>query len=260
MQQTVPYLLGQHRVGDRGQCTAVTDNDAAQELELNFGKEGVNDADVNEGDKLAFVIKRRQQDADTGNPAAFTVRGSRPTATVTTGGWRTGLKTPLPAAFTRTTRFSSQAVTLEVEEELRVTFNGQSESSWDYWASIRPLQHYDGGDLTSAEEAEYWTVKPGFRETTVDATDSGASNGTISIDSDVLTVTEGQAVVYTLYRVDGPMNMPVTVQVRTREPNRGGGQGSQPQHPRPRRDHRSLEGIRRIHRLSLRGRGRRGRL
>ena len=34
----------------------------------------MNDADVNEGDKLAFVVKRRQQDADTGNPARFTVR------------------------------------------------------------------------------------------------------------------------------------------------------------------------------------------
>ncbi len=103
---------------------------------------------------------------------------------------------------------------------MTVTFNGQSESNWDYWASMRPLRHYDSGDMTSSQEAEYWTVKSGFRETTVDASDSGASNGTISIESDVTTVTEGEGVTFTLYWVDGPMNRPVTVQVRTREPNR----------------------------------------
>ena len=52
----------------------VSDNDAAQELELNFGKEGVDEADADEGDRLKFVVKRRQEDADTGNPANFTVR------------------------------------------------------------------------------------------------------------------------------------------------------------------------------------------
>ena len=71
-------------------------------------------------------------------------------------------------------------------------------------------------------------MKSGFRETTVDATDSGASNGTISIDSDVTTVTEGQSVVFTLYRVDGPMNKPVTVRVQATEPNRAVGQDDNP--------------------------------
>ena len=220
MQQTVSYLLG--HTGIRTEAsTAVTDNDAAQELELNFGKEGVNDDDVNEGDKLAFVVKRRQQDAVTGNAARFTVRieTDRSGDDWRLEGWTEDTSTgrlykDYPPQLTGSD--------LEVKEEITVTFNGQSESNWDYWASIRPLQHYDGGDLTSGEEAEYWTVKSGFRETTIDATDSGVSNGTISIESDVATVTEGEAVVYTLYRVGGPMNMPVTVRVRSREPNRSG--------------------------------------
>ena len=52
----------------------VIDNDTPQELELNFGKDSVNDVDVNEGDTLGVVVKRRQQDADNGTTATFTVR------------------------------------------------------------------------------------------------------------------------------------------------------------------------------------------
>ncbi len=225
MQQTVPYLLG-HTGLTTEASTAVGDNDTTQELELNFGKEGVNDADVAEGDKLAFVVKRRQQDADTGNPATFTVRIETDRSgddwrledwTKDTGTGRLYKDYPLELT----------GADLQVREEFTVTTNGQAESNWDYWASILPLQHHGGAELTSGEEAEYWTVKSGFRETTVNATDSGASNGTISIESDVATVTEGQSVVFTLYRIEGPMNKPVTVQVRTREPNRASG-GSNP--------------------------------
>ena len=73
MQQSVSYLPG-HTGLETSASVTVSDDDTAQELELNFGREGVNDADVNEGDKLAFVVKRRQQDADTGSPSTFTVR------------------------------------------------------------------------------------------------------------------------------------------------------------------------------------------
>ena len=224
MQQTVPYLLG-HTGFETKSSTAVTDNDTAQELELNFGKDGVNDADVAEGDKLAFVIKRRQQDANTGNPATFTVR----IETDRSGDdWRLEdwTEDTVTGRLYKDYPLELTGSALEVKEEFTVTANGQSESNWDYWAFIRPLRHYGGGDMTSGEEAEYWTVKSGFRETTVDATDGGPSNGTISIESDVLTVTEGEAVVYTLYRVDGPMSKPVTIRVRTREPNRSGQQSN----------------------------------
>ena len=71
-------------------------------------------------------------------------------------------------------------------------------------------------------------MKPGFRETTIGATNAGASNGSISIDSDVTTVTEGQAVVFTLYRIEGPMSRPVTVRVQTTETNRQEGFGVNP--------------------------------
>ena len=226
MQASVTYLPGHTGLETRA-GTAVTDNDTAQELELNFGKEGVNDANVREGDKLAFVVKRRQQDADTGMPARFTVRIETDRSgedwrledwTEDTGTGRLYKDYPLELT----------GSDLQVKEEFTVTFNGESESNWDYWASIRPLQDYGGDELSSGREAEYWTVKSGFRETTIDATDSGASNGSISIDSDVLTVTEGQAVVYTLYRIDGPMSKPVTVRVQTNEPNRQDGFGANP--------------------------------
>ena len=52
----------------------VQQNETAQQLELHFGKDGVNDTDANEGDTLKFVVKRRQQDANTGKTATFVVR------------------------------------------------------------------------------------------------------------------------------------------------------------------------------------------
>ena len=226
MQPSVPYLLG-HTGLKTTASTTVTDNDTGQELELNFGKEGVNDADVNEGDKLAFVVKRRQQDANTGVPARFTVRVETDRSgddwrledwTEDTDTGRVYKDYPLELT----------GSDLEVKEEFTVAFNGQPESNWDYWASIRPIEDHAGNQLTSSEEAQYWTVRQGFRETTIDATDSGASNGIVTIDSDATTVTEGQAVVYTVYRVDGPMSKPITVRVQTTETNRQIGQGDNP--------------------------------
>ena len=246
MQPSVQYLLG-HTGLKTTASTTVTDDDTAQELELNFGKEGVNDADVNEGDKLAFVVKRRQQDADAGAPARFTVR----VETDRSGDdWRLEDWTEDTGTgrLYRDYLLQLTGSDLEVKEEFRATFNGQSESNWDYWASIRPVEDHAGNQLTSSEEAQYWTIKPGFRETTIDATDSGDSNGIVTIDSDVTTVTEGQAVVYTLYRVDGPMSKPVTVQVQTSEPNRQGEDSTE--------DHdvtiEAWRGTRRIHQ-SIRG-------
>ena len=175
MQPSVPYLLGHTGLKTRASMT-VTDNDAAQELELNFGKEGVNDANVREGDKLAFVVKRRQQDADGGNPARFTVR-----VETDRGGddWRLEEWTEdtVTGRLYKDYPLQLSGSELQVKEEFTVTFNGESESNWDYWASIRPIEDHAANELTSSEEAQYWTVKSGFRETTVDATDSGASNG-----------------------------------------------------------------------------------
>ena len=226
MQPSVPYLIG-HTGMDTRAGTTVTDNDTAQELELNFGKEGVNDANVSEGDKLAFVVKRRQQDADTGVPARFTVR----IETNRSGDdWRLEDWTE-DAGTGRLYRDYALELTgsdLEVKQELRATFNGEPETNWSYWASIRPIEDHAGNQLTTTDEEQYWTVKSGFRETTVNATDSGTSNGFITIEADVLTVTEGEAVVFTLYRVDGPMSKPVTVRVWTWEANRQVGFGVNP--------------------------------
>ena len=115
------------------------------------------------------MVKRRQQDADTGSPATFMVRVETDRSgadwrledwTEDTGTGRLYKDYPLEIT----------GSALEVEEELRATFNGQPETSWSYWASIRPIQDHAGNELTSSQEAQYWTVKPGFRETTIGAT------------------------------------------------------------------------------------------
>ena len=72
------YLLWEYNqsVEDFGMAPAVlvNDNDWASLLELNFGKDGSNDADVAEGDTLKLVVKRRQTDANNGRTDSFTVR------------------------------------------------------------------------------------------------------------------------------------------------------------------------------------------
>ena len=189
------YLLRNASPGAQVSRTVeVSDNDAAQELELHFGKDGANGAAVFEGnyEDLEFIVKRRQQDADTGQTARFTVRLETDRSgddwrlehwTEDTGTGRLYKDFP----------FEITGSDLEVKGKLDVTFNGESEPNWEYWASIRPLEDHRGTELTSSQESEYWTVKSGFRETTVDASDSGNSNGSISIESDVTTVTEGQS-------------------------------------------------------------------
>ena len=209
----------------------VTDNDAAQELELNFGKDGVNDADVDEGDTLGFVVKRRQQDADNGTTATFTVRleTDRGGDDHVLSDWTEDTSS---GRLYKDYHLQLTGSDLEVEEEFTVTENGEAENSWSYWASIRPIEDHQGIALDSTEGAQYWTVKSGFRETTVDATDSGASNGTVRLNADRATVTEGEEVVLTVTREDGPISQPLTVTVRTREPNRNN------QSPNPsRQDH-----------------------
>ena len=204
----------------------VIDNDTPQELELNFGKDSVNDAGVNEGDTLGVVVKRRQQDADNGTTATFTVRletdraGDDNVLTDWTEDTSTGrLYKDYPLEITGSA--------LQVTETFRVPENGESETDWDYWASISPPVDHQGTALDAAVEAKYWTVKSGFRETTVDATDSGANNGTVQLTADRTTVTEGGGVIYTVTRLEGPMSQALTVTVRTQEPNRNN-QGTNP--------------------------------
>ena len=203
----------------------VIDNDTPQELELHFGKDSVNDADVSEGDTLGVVVKRRQQDADNGTNATFTVRletdraGDDNIVDDWTHDDATGrLYKDYPLEITGSA--------LEVSETFTVPENGESEADWNYWTAIRPLVDHQGTALDAAVEAKYWTVKSGFRETTVEATDSGASDGTVQLTADRATVTEGGEVVYTVTRLQGPISQALTVTVRTREPNRSPGDGS----------------------------------
>ena len=197
----------------------VLQNDAAQQLELHFGKDGVNDTDANEGDTFKFVVKRRQQDADTGKTATFVVRvetdrGGRDRLL---GDWTED--TPTGRLFKD---FPLELIgsDTEIGQEIEVIENGAEEDDWSYWASIRILEDWEGNTLTGAEEAEYWTVKQGFRETTIDVADSGDRTGTVYLSTDQTEVYEGATVLFILTRSGGPMGEARTVKVKTRERNR----------------------------------------
>ena len=207
---------------DTSAVVYVNDDDTAQQLELNFGKDGTNDADVGEGDTLKVVVKRRQQDADNGQTASFTVRveTDRSGPDHVLEGWETDSSTnrlykdfPLELTGSDT----------EVEREIEVTQNGEEEDDWVYEASILAIEDHEGKALTASEEAQYWTVKSNFRETEVAAADGGDMTGTVTIAASTLTVYEGDGVTYTLTRTGGPIGGSATVSVRTREPSRASG-------------------------------------
>ena len=211
------YLLGNVGLETRVEAT-VTDDDTAQELELNFGKNGVNDADADEGDTLAFVVKRRQQDADNGQPAELVVR----VETDRTGPDR--LLDDWTEDSSTGRLFKEYPIELsgsdtEVRHEIEVIENGAAEGNWSYWASIEALEDVDGNPIIAAQESEYWTVKSGFRDTTIDVTDSGAHTGTVYLNTDQTEVYEGAAVLFTITRSGGPMGRALLVQVGARDLN-----------------------------------------
>ncbi len=195
----------------------VRDDDDAQELELNFGKDGTNDADASEGDTLKFIVKRRS--TDTGNPARFTVRveTDRSGPDMALDDWTEDTDADI---LYRDYSYELTGTDTQVEQELPVTANGEAEDDWTYTARILSLQDHQRNDLDSAVEALYWTVKTGFRETEIEASDSGASTGTVTLSTTATTVQEGDQVVYTLTRMAGKRGEEITVQVRTWEPNR----------------------------------------
>ena len=209
--------------GEYGSSTfeevTVGDNDTAQQLELNFGKDGANDADVDEGDTLKVVVKRRQQDAGNGTTASLTIRveSDRMGVDHVLDGWdslpgNNGVYKDFPIEITGSDT--------EVEQIIDVPENGVAEDDWTYTASIRSLEDHEGNALAAAQEAQYWTVKPGFRETEIDATDSGDSTGTVTIAADQASIHEGQEALFTLTRAGGPMGAPVTVDLESSESNR----------------------------------------
>ncbi|MCY4530593.1 MAG: hypothetical protein OXD46_16395, partial [Chloroflexi bacterium] len=215
-------VIGGEYGGTTMEEVTVGDNDTAQELELNFGKDGTNDADVDEGDTLKIVVKRLQQDADNGTTATFTVRveSDRMGVDYVLDGWdslpgNSGVYKDFPLEITGSDT--------EVEQSIDVPENGSEEDDWTYTASIRALVDHEGDELSADQEAQYWTVKSGFRETEIDATDSGDSTGTVTLTADQSSVYEGQEVTFTLTRTGGPMGEPVTVQLESSEPNQAFG-------------------------------------
>ena len=80
----------------------------------------------------------------------------------------------------------------------------------------------DGNALDAAVEAEYWTVKTGYRDTGVTATDTGETTASVSIDTTQTSVYEGQVVTYTLTRIGGTFGEELTAVVGTHEVGRHG--------------------------------------
>ena len=139
-------------------AVSVDDDDDAQELELNFGKDGTNDADADEGDTLKLIVKRRSTDTD--NPARFTVRveTDRSGPDLLLDGWTEDTDA---GTVYRDYSYELTGTDIQVEQEIQVTENGEAEDNWIYTARILPLQDHQGEDLDSAVESLYWTVKSG---------------------------------------------------------------------------------------------------
>ena len=233
------YLLWEYDqdVAELGMAPVyVNDNDTAPKLELNFGKDGVNDADAAEGDTLKIVVKRRQRDANTGLTASFTVRvetDRRAIRDYTLAGWKTDYSYT-PNRLFKDYELEISGSDLEVEETLQVPENGQAEGDWKYWARILPIVDHEGNQVSDTAEAEYWTVKSGLRETEIDATDSGDLVGTVTLTTAQASVHEGGGVVYTLTRTGGPIGAGRSIGLKTWEPNResdGSNPSEQTQYP-----------------------------
>ena len=206
--------------------TPVWQNETVQELELNFGKNAVNEADANEGDTLKFVVKRRQQDANGGRPTTFAVRveTDRSGPDRLLDDWTEDTST---GRLFKDFPLELTGNDIEIGHEIEVIENGAAEGDWSYWASIKTLEDWEGNPITDAQEAEYWTVKQGFRETKIDVTDGGDHTGTVYLSTDQTEVYEGATVLFTLTRSGGPMSEARTVKVKTRERNRNPGNSIQ---------------------------------
>ena len=110
-----------------------------------------------------------------------------------------------------------------MEETLEVLENGILEADWKYWAGILPVMDHEGNPVSEDEEDDYWSVKSGFRETEVNATNNGDLEGTVRLTTSQTRVYEGGEVVYTLTRTGEPMGLTYQIGVSTSEENRESG-------------------------------------
>ena len=214
------FLRGSGELGyELSKEITVFQNDTAQQLELHFGKQGVNGAGAIEGDTLKAVVKRRQQDAGANQIVPFVVRveTGQQEADPLLDDWTEDSST---GRLFKDFPMELTGADTEIEQVIEVARNGAAESTWSYWASIRPLENYKGNALTDAQEAEYWTVKEGYRETMINVTDTGGLTGTITLRTDQTEVYEGEEVVFALTRTGGPIALAATVKILTEEPRR----------------------------------------
>ena len=225
------YLLSVHdEDGTTSAQSFVNDNDAGQELELNFGKDGTNNADVDEGDTIKLKVKRVEEFSGYNQTVSFTVRVETDRTDIrdyTLEDWETDYSYT-PNRLYKDFELEITGADSEVERTLEVPEDGIEEGDWSYWARILPVLDYEGNPVPEEIATQYWTVKEGFRETEIDATDSGDQVGTVTLTPNETSVYEGGEVVYTLTRTGGPIGVGGNIGLKTYEPNREMDDGSNP--------------------------------
>ena len=255
------YLLGNAGV-ETSHTVEITDNDEAQELTFDWGWLSERDRsweagqtyrtcdefgctsgpaegffyyeddrnfnfafDLGEYWPAHFEVSRRPQ--DTGKTATFVVRVEH------NRGWESPRHADWPTDPVSGNRYQEFPLTLTGNQQkvigrIELLDNGLIDRSlWKYSAEIKPLEDAaDGTALTAAQEAGYWTTN-GSRDITIRPQERHRVQ-VVFDDTTPEPVPEGQAVTLTIERQRGNPLEPLTVQVRTWEPNQNRADGTNP--------------------------------
>ena len=256
------YYLGQSGRDGTYTTFAVFDNDTAQELTFKWGRISADSVHWEAGESYQtcdgstctpgpaegtfyyddarrfavrhelkepfpahFVVSRRAQ--DTGKTATFVVRVEH------NRDWESPRHSDWPTDPETGKRYQEFPLTLtgnqrQVVGRIEILDNGLlDDSSWHYSAEIKQIEDAaDGTPLSATHEAQYWTVNGARNKTIWPAITLGVHIKLESVTPKE--VPEGQDVTITLERNWGNPLEPITVQVRTWEPNRRMADGTNP--------------------------------
>ena len=229
----------------------VTDNDASRELTLNWGYLAHDDPFWEQGEGYLncsggtctpgpaeelfyyedgrsfnfsdeieeywpahFMVTRRAQ--DTGKTSTFVVRVEHDR------GWEIPRHADWPTHPVSGKHYKEFPLTLTGDQRtvvggIEILDNGLIDpENWMYSAQIKPLGDTDGNPLTAGQEAQYWTA-------TGRCPLVPSESHKVQVDITNVTpepVVEGQQVTFTIHRNRGNPLEPLTVHLRTWEPNR----------------------------------------
>ena len=171
-----------------------------------------------------FRVSRRAQDTD--QTATFTVRVEHDRE------WVSPRHAHWPVDPVTGKRYFDFPLTLTGNQQsvvvrIEVLDNGRP-TDWSFSARILPVTDSTTGSQVVADtEAEYWTVA-GLREQSHQVRDEVASLQVDLLDPVPATVPEGGQVEFGVQRLRGYVLEPLTIQVRTWEPNRTAPDGTNP--------------------------------